>query len=78
MASQASMLASWGVDFGFWVLIFNFLGIIFGALEVNFGSWEAPWGRLGPSWAVRVVLSSTGPAAHPNLGQFWVPKREPR
>ena len=78
VASEASILASWGVDFGFLGHIFGFLGVIFGALRVIFGLLGAPWGRLGPSWVVRVVLGSLGRADARHLGEVWEAKREPR
>ena len=35
---------------------------------------EGSWARLGTSWVVRVVLSSTRSARRSNLGRCWGPK----
>ena len=59
MASRASILESYGLDFGLWGVIFDPLGVIFDVLGIIFGLFGAPGGRLGPSLVVRVVLDST-------------------
>ena len=61
---------SW-VDFrSFWEV----LGGLLGGLGASLGVLEGSWAALGPSWVVRVVLSSTGSAAARHLCRFWSPK----
>ena len=59
MASRASTLDSYRLDFGLWGVIFDPLGVIFDVLGIIFGLFGAPGGRLGPSLVVRVVLDTT-------------------